>query len=71
MKQIENTWHKHQHTKRNGVFDKGCQHKDKKSQMHQHKYKEDVKEKSKERSHEANPILGVHTWGYIGEFEPL
>ena len=27
--------------------------------------------KTKERSHEANPILGVHNWGYIGEFEPL
>jgi hypothetical protein len=39
--------------------------------MRQHKNKEDVKEKAKERSHEANPILGVHTWGYIGEFEPL
>ena len=33
MKQIENTWHKRQHTKRKGVFDKGCQHEDKKSQM--------------------------------------
>ena len=40
--------------------------------MRQHKYKDDVKEKkTKEKSHKANPILGVHTWGYIGEFEPL
>ena len=75
MKQIENTWHKRQHAKRKGVSDKGWQHKDKKSQMRQHKYKEDVKEKSKGKKSwsKSNPWsshLGVHwgIWAFITFF---
>jgi N-acetylmuramoyl-L-alanine amidase CwlA len=43
--------------KKKGVFDKGRQHKDKKGQVCQHKYKEDVMDKGEKT---LEYTLGVH-----------